>query len=118
MSGTALFVFLSVVILVAILFLFTLKAGYQLQYLRIKKGKKPGEFTDFLRFDISDPKERKLRWEAFLLFPMLYAVILDDEKESLNALKRKIKRVHIGIYLTLIALVLLGVYSEKVFSAS
>lgn len=118
MSGTALFVFFSVVILIAILLLFSIKAGLQLQYLRIKKGKKPGEVIDFVRFDISDPKERKLRWDAFLLFPMLYAVILDDEKESLNNIKRKIKRIHIGIYFTLIALVILGVYSEKVFPAS
>lgn len=70
---------------------------------------------DFFRFDISDKKARSLRWEAFLLFPMLYAVVYDDKRQELNEIKRKVKLVHVGIYLSLIALVVLGIYSEKVF---
>ncbi len=56
--------------------------------------------------------------QAFLLFPMLYPVVLDDDKEELNAIKKRIKRIHIGIYFLLILLVVFGIFSEKVFPAT
>ncbi len=98
-----------------ILALFITKAGLQLQYLRLQKDRPKGAITDFFQFDFSDKKERALRWQAFLLFPMLYAVVLDDNREELNDIKRKIKRIHIAIYFSLIILVILAIYSEKVF---
>ncbi len=77
-----------------------------------------GSVWDLLKFKFSDKKERQLRVQAFLLFPMLYPVLLDDPKEELNAIKRRIKRIHIGIYFLLIILVVLAIYSEKVFPAT
>lgn len=109
------FIILTVLVLLGIILLFLRKAGIQLQYLRIKSGRKPGETKDFISFDFSSEKERKQRWEAFLLFPMLYPITLDEKNERLNELKARVKRIHIGIYACLIALVILGVYSEKVF---
>lgn len=99
----------------AILFLFNRKAGLQLQYLRLKSGKPAGQISDFWRFSWRDAQARQKRWEAFLLFPMLYAVVMDDERDDLLTIKRAIKRVHILIYFSLIILVILGIYSEKVF---
>lgn len=52
------------------------------------------------------------------MFPMLYPVVLDDKKEELNAIKRRVKRIHFGIYFMLIILIVLAIYSEKVFPAS
>ncbi len=110
------FIFLAVVIMLAILVLFVVKAGMQLQYLRIKQKKKKGNISDFIQFDYTDSKERALRWEAFLLFPLMYAIVLDEDHEELNALKQAVKRIHIAIYILLIVLIIMGIYSEKVFA--
>ncbi len=109
------FIFSAIIIMLAILILFIVKAGIQLQYLRISRKKKKGNISDFIQFDYTDTRERALRWEAFLLFPLMYAVVLDDDKEELNQLKRSVKRIHIFIYVLLILLIIMGVYSEKVF---
>lgn len=113
------FIFVSILVLLMlfILLLFVMKAGYQLQYLRIKAGQKPGSIWDFLKFRLSDEKQRKLRLQAFLLFPMLYPLALDEQKEELNHIKLSVKRIHITIYFLLIVLIILGIYSEKVFPA-
>lgn len=87
-----------------------------MQYLRVQKKRKAGKVWDYLRFSWSNEKERVERWRAFLMFPMLYAIPLDDEKEELIRIKREIKRIHILIYLVLIVLIILGIYSEKVFA--
>ena len=99
--------------------LFIVKAGMQLRYLRIKARKKPGALSDIIQFDYSSVKERKERWEAFLLFPLMYPIeIEENEKEELRTIKRKVKRIHIAIYAILILVIILGVYSEKVFPAA
>lgn len=88
-----------------------------MQYLQSKAKKKVEPLSSFLFFDWSDGNKRSLRWEAFLLFPMLYPIVLDDEKEELLTLKQKIKRSHVGIYFGLIVFIVLSIYSEKVFGA-
>lgn len=95
------------------LLFFFIKAGTQLQYLNLKAGRKAGSIGDFLKFSFNDPLERQKRWEAFLMFPMFYAVVMDDESEELLKLKLRVKRLHIAIYLTLIILIILGVYSDN-----
>lgn len=112
------FVFLVLALLFLILLLFTIKAGFQLQYLRLKSRKKEGKVWDILKFNGSDAPTKKLRFEAFMLFPMLYPIVLDEKKDELNAIKRRVKRIHIGIYMILIALIILAIYSEKVFPAT
>lgn len=110
------FVTITLLLFAAVLFLFLRKAGLQLQYLRLKKGKKPGKVSDYLSFKWSNAKEKSERWEAFLLFPMLYAVQIEDKNERLLGITKEIKRIHILIYLVLIAIIILGIYSEKVFA--
>jgi len=95
--------------------LFVRKSGLQLQYLHLQKKVKTGKIIDFLFFNLQDAQARAIRWEAFLLFPMLYPVILDEGESELNDLKSKVKRTHIGIYMSLILFIILAVYSERVF---
>ena len=99
----------------AMLSLFVRKSGLQLQYLRIQKRKAPGKIIDFVSFNWQDADQRTMRLKAFLLFPMLYPVLIDEEEEDLNLIKEKVKRSHVDIYLSLILFIILAVYSEKVF---
>lgn len=113
------FVFISIILMVGILGLFILKAGLQLQFLRIESKKDKGSITDILMFDFSDKKERAERWQAFLLFPLMYPIVYhEDEAEELVAIKRKVKRINIGIYFVIMVLIVLGVYSQKLFPAN
>ncbi len=109
------FTALVVLLLLLAVCLFVFKAGLQLQYLQLKAKKKTGTVLDFLQFDLKDATSRKLRGQAFLLFPMLYPIELNEKDERLNQIKRKVKKIHIGIYLLLIALIIFGIFSEKVF---
>lgn len=96
--------------------IFIFKAGLQLQYLRIKNKKDKGSTSDIIQFDYSDKKERKERWDAFMLFPLMYTVIFEEnERKELLAIKKRVKKIHITIYSLLIVVIVLAVYSEKVF---
>jgi hypothetical protein len=108
----------TMLLLLAIVGLFLRKAGLQLQYLRIQKKQPPGQISDFIKLKGLSKEESALRWQAFLLFPMLYGVPMEEEQADLMDLKRAVKRTHILIYLALIALVVVGVYAQKVFPAS
>lgn len=118
MTAQIVFIILTAILLLAIVLLFVVKSGLQLQYLRLKNRKKPGSVWDFIKFKFSDKEARKLRVQAFLLFPMLYPMELDEPTQELNELKRKVKRIHIAVYGCIILLVILGIYSEKVFPAA
>jgi hypothetical protein len=109
------FIVLVILNSVAMLSLFVRKSGLQLQYLRAQKKQSLGKITDFILFNWQDADQRGMRLKAFLLFPMLYPVLIDEEKEELNIIKEKVKRSHIAIYLSLILFIILAVYSEKVF---
>lgn len=111
-----LFIVFTLLLLLAILGLFLRKAGLQLQYLRLQRKEEAGKTADFLRFSWRNEQARAYRWQAFLMFPMLYPVALDDEDERLLEIKRKVKRTHIYIYLCLIGLIIIAIYSEKVFA--
>ena len=109
-----LFIIFTFILLLAVLWLFLRKADLQLMYMRKKQGKK-SDTGDFIKFSWTDTKARSERWQAFLLFPMLFPIELDEEKEELLGIKRNVKRIHIGIYLIIIILIIMGIYSEKVF---
>lgn len=114
-----LYVFSVVIIMLAILGIFLYKAGLQLQYLRIQRKVAKGSASDIIQFDYSDKKERKERLEAFLLFPLMYGIVFEEnEKEELMAIKKRVKKIHITIYSLLIVVIVLAVYSEKVFPAA
>jgi len=109
------FIVLVILNSIGMLALFVRKSGLQLQYLQVQQKIQAGKIKDFLFFNLQDAQERALRLQAFLLFPMLYPVILDESKEELNEIKAKVKRTHVGIYLSLILFIILAVYSERVF---
>lgn len=109
-----LLIFSALAFLLIILGLLFLKAGLQLQAYRLERGLPKGEVLDFLNFDLSDPAERKQRWEAFMLFPLLYPVVPEDsDSEELRLIKRRVKSIHIAMYSLLILLVLVAFYSSK-----
>lgn len=108
------FIILTFLILLAILWLFLRKADLQLRYMRMKRGANASA-GEFLKFSWQDSKARNERWQAFLMFPMLFPVELGEEKSELLDIKKQIKRIHIGVYLMVILLVIMGIYSEKVF---
>jgi hypothetical protein len=115
---TLVFFSITALVITTLLFLFYRKMALQMQYLEIQAGKKPSPLKSFLSFDWSDTKARALRAEAFLLFPMLFALqIEEDEPEALKAIKYKIKRSHIGIYFCLIIFITLGILSERILPA-
>jgi hypothetical protein len=118
MASQIIFISLTVLLLLGVLLLFVVKSGLQLQYLNIKNRKKPGAVWDIIKFSFSDKKARQQRIDAFLLFPMLYPVVLDDSNAQMLSIKKRVKKIHIGIYFSLILLVVLAVYSEKVFPAT
>lgn len=105
----------TLVLLATILVLFLRKASLQLQYLRVQQKKEAGSLTSFFKFSYQDTAARNLRWQAFLLFPLLYGVPMHKEDTALMDLKKQVKRTHIFIYVALIFLVFLGVYSQKIF---
>ena len=109
------FIFITFLILLLIIWLFLRKADLQLNYKRLQSGK---AFLkgDFWRFNWNDGKARQERWQAFLLFPMLFPIELSTDNDSLTKIERSVKIIHIGIYLTLIMILILAVYSEKVFT--
>lgn len=109
-----LFIILTFLILLAILWLFLRKADLQLQYMRLKGGAKASA-GKFLKFKWGDSQARNERWEAFLMFPMLFPVELGEERSELQNIKKQIKKIHIGVYLMLILLVVMGIYAEKIF---
>jgi hypothetical protein len=113
------YVFVVVALMLVMLGLFVYKAGLQLQYLRLQSKKPAGSVSDIIQFDYSNASERKSRLQAFLLFPLMYPIdIEEDEAEELKKLKLRIKKIHIGIYSLLILVIILAVYSEKVFPQS
>ncbi len=112
------FIILTTAVMLLILLLLLIKSGYQLQYLRLTKKQKPGSVWDFVKFKFSDVKARKQRVEAFLLFPMFYAIILDDKQQDRLELKRRVKYIHIAIYGMFIVLIVMGIFSEKIFPSN
>lgn len=113
-----LFFAITAFVILLLLLLFYRKMALQMQYLEIESGKKPSPLKEYLFFDWGDAKARALRAEAFLLFPMLFALqIEEDEKEALKDIKYKIKRSHVGIYFCLIVFITLGILSERIIPA-
>jgi len=113
--GQILFIFTFTILILGILVLFFVKAGLQLQYLKMEKKQKAGSIADYFRFRFSDEKARQQRVDAFMMFPLLYPIVLDEKREELNRIKSKIKRIHIFIYLLLVVLMILGIFADKVF---
>ena len=115
MVTKAILVFLFIVSVSGIIFLYAVKLAYHFQYLRVKDKKNPGSTTDFFYRHFTDKKDGE-RWkEAWLKFPLLYPVVLDDERQELNDIKKGIKRINMAIYVALIVAFLVVFYTAKAF---
>lgn len=108
-------IFLFLVSVTGILVLYAVKVAYHFVFLRLRAKKKPGKASDFFSRNFINKEDAHYWKNAFLLFPLLYAIVLDEPTEALNDIKRKIKRLHIAIYAFLIVALLTVVYAAKAF---
>jgi hypothetical protein len=108
-------IFLFIISLAAIFILYAYKLALHFMYLRVKNKKKPGSTSDFFYRDFKDKKDSE-RWkEAWMLFPLLFPIALDDEIEELNAIKSRVKRLNVAIYSVLIVALIVVFYAAQFF---
>ncbi|GGH76142.1 MAG: hypothetical protein EP346_11480 [Bacteroidetes bacterium] len=101
--------FLFIVAVLAILAVYAYKVGLHLQLIQIEKHMEPGRIMDIVFFDFKNADERKLRVEAFLRYPLMFPVVIEeDDNDEVVQLKKKIKNSNYGLYLLLIALIILN----------
>ena len=110
-----LLIFGAITSILVILGLYALKIAYQYQYLRLKNKLKRTDIFEALSFSLKSDRDKKLRNEAIMLFPMFFPIELDDTKEEMLDIKKTLKKLHIYIYISLMAIMLIGVYTSKVF---
>lgn len=97
-----------------LILLYAVKAGLQMQYIRLERKKKPGSWKEI--FKLGDRKNNDLRMEAFLKFPLMFAIVFEEgESDEMLEIKRSVKRIHILIYIALIFLILAAVYASKAY---
>lgn len=115
MALKVIIIFLFIVSVMGILALYALKISHHFVFLRLRAKKKPGTINDFFSRNFINKGDAQFWKDAFLLFPLLYAIVLDEPTEALNSIKRKIKRLHIAIYALLMVALLTVVYAAKAF---
>lgn len=115
MAAQFIVLFLFSISIMAMLVLYSIKLAHHFKYLRVKDKKKNGQFSDFYYRNFIDKKDSQ-RWkDAWLLFPLMYGIEVDDESDALNAIKKQIKKVNLAIYGVLIVALLVTVYAAKAF---
>lgn len=108
--------FLFLMGILALLTLYFIKVGLQLMLIRNESNQSEGRVLDFISFDFGNADERKLRMQAFLRYPLMFPVDIDDaDSERIRVLKRQIKNVNIAIYGVLMLMILLVVYAGKAY---
>jgi hypothetical protein len=98
-----------------ILGLYALKIAYQYQYLRLKNRLKKTDLFEAWSLTLKSDRDKKLRNQAVMLFPMFFPIDLDDTNESMLDIKRTLKKLHIYIYIALMGIMLIGVYTSKAY---
>ena len=115
MIAQLIIIFLFIISLAAIFILYAYKLALHFMYLRVQDKKKPGSVSDFFYRDFKDKKDGA-RWkEAWMLFPLLFPIALDDEKQELNEIKARIKRLNVAIYSALIVALIVIFYAAQFF---
>lgn len=76
---------------------------------------KKSDFFDIFKWGQGKPKEKQLKKEALMLFPLLFPIELENEKEELENIKKRIKKLHISLYFIIIVIMLIGVYTSKAY---
>ena len=108
-------IFLFILSVLAILVLYAIKLAYHFLYLRLKDKKRVGELGDFFLRNFINKGDNE-RWKnAFMLFPLLYSIALDEPTTALNEMKQRIKKINVFIYVVLIVALLVVVYASKAF---
>lgn len=107
--------FLFIISVAAILVLYALKMAYNFLYLRLRDKKKPGAIGDFFTRNFIH-KGDDMRWQkAFFALPLMFGIVLEDESQPIQDIKRIIKRLHMAIYSVLIVAMLLAIYASKAY---
>lgn len=104
-------VLLTLLVLLAILLAFWRKLDLQFRYLHLKETKKELQGVHLLSKDLP-PQQKDIRNRSMMLFPLMLGVDRQDEGDSLNTLKNRIRTLHLAIYLLLMAVVLLGLIGK------
>lgn len=108
--------FLFIVGVLAILAIYIVKAGIQLQLIQAQAKKDEGRVIDILFFDFTDAEARKTRLKALLMYPLLFPIEMEEnEKPNILEIKQRIKRVNIALYFVLMLLLLLVIYISKAY---
>lgn len=102
--------FFFIVAVLAIFAVYAYKVGLHLQLIHIEKHMEPGRIMDIFFFDFKNAEERSLRVEAFLRYPLMFPVVIEeDDNDEVVELKKKIKNSNYGLYVLLMALIILNV---------
>lgn len=109
MLGQFFALFAFIVTVIVILAVYAFKVGLHLQLIQIEKKKKPGRVVDLFFFDFADAKARKERMDAFMRYPLMFPVVIEeDDKEAVVELKNKIKRTNLSLYILLMLLIIVN----------
>ena len=101
--------------ILTILGLYALKVAYQYQYLRLKNKLKRSDLFEAWSLSLKSERDKKLRNQAIMLYPMFFPIDLDDTNEDMLEIKRTLKKLHIYIYIALMMVMLIGVYTSKAY---
>lgn len=102
---------LTLLVLALIALAFWRKVELQFEYLQRKEGRGKQITRHWFKAQKNEVL-KELRNRALLLFPLLFGVDREDEGAELNALKSRVRNLHLAIYLLLMAAVLLGLIGK------
>jgi len=115
MAAKIIIIFLFIISVAAILVLYAYKLAFHFMYTRLKDRKKAGSTADFFYRNFNDTKDSD-RWkQAWMLFPLLFPVVFDDERLDLNDVKYKIKKLNMAIYAGLSLALIVVFYAAQAF---
>ena len=102
---------LTLLVLALIALAFWRKVELQFEYLQRKEGRGKKIARHWFKAQKNEVL-KELRNRSLLLFPLLFGVDREDEGAELNALKSRVRNLHLAIYLLLMAVVLLGLIGK------
>ena len=103
---------LTLLVLALIALAFWRKVELQFEVPPAKRRQRKEDRTPLVQSAQKNEVLKELRNRALLLFPLLFGVDREDEGTELNALKSRVRNLHLAIYLLLMAVVLLGLIGK------
>ena len=95
--------------------LYAIKIAWQYQYFRMKENLKKADFFEAWNIKMKNERDRKLRYKSIMAFPLMFPMEMENEKYDLEEIKKRIKRIHIGLYILIMVIMILGIYSSKAY---